>query len=126
MQTRYTQKMGRLLLAARHPLVRDGRGWAARRAPAIRNRQNSGMVTVHVDVHFSGSALNKLIAGDKPELEVTGAGATQRLKLTAIGLRAIAGFPAMCIKCGCTEDRACAGGCSWVARDVCSACVSAP
>ena len=30
-----------------------------------------------------------------------------------------------CRRCGCTEDRACAGGCSWVAdTDVCSACLT--
>jgi hypothetical protein len=28
-----------------------------------------------------------------------------------------------CRACGCTDDRACPGGCSWVERDLCSACV---
>lgn len=30
-----------------------------------------------------------------------------------------------CVACGCTEDNACTGGCSWVSEDppVCSACV---
>lgn len=27
-----------------------------------------------------------------------------------------------CRKCGCAEDRACAGGCSWVTADKCSEC----
>lgn len=27
-----------------------------------------------------------------------------------------------CRKCGCTWDRACIGGCSWVEKDLCSAC----
>lgn len=27
-----------------------------------------------------------------------------------------------CRVCGCTEDRACEGGCSWLAFDLCSAC----
>ena len=27
-----------------------------------------------------------------------------------------------CRKCGCTEDRACSGGCCWMAWDLCSAC----
>lgn len=27
-----------------------------------------------------------------------------------------------CVKCGCTDDRACKGGCSWVAPGFCSAC----
>ena len=27
-----------------------------------------------------------------------------------------------CRVCGCTEDRACPGGCSWVEKDLCSAC----
>ena len=30
-----------------------------------------------------------------------------------------------CRRCKCTEDRACAGGCEWVAgTDVCSACLT--
>jgi hypothetical protein len=30
-----------------------------------------------------------------------------------------------CIKCGCTDDRACPGGCWWHSQDppICSACV---
>lgn len=28
-----------------------------------------------------------------------------------------------CMVCGCTQDRACPGGCSWVEWDLCSACV---
>lgn len=30
-----------------------------------------------------------------------------------------------CIGCGCTDDRACRGGCSWVKKDppICSACI---
>lgn len=27
-----------------------------------------------------------------------------------------------CRVCGCTDDRACAGGCAWIAEDLCSAC----
>ena len=27
-----------------------------------------------------------------------------------------------CRKCGCTDDRACPGGCWWVAEDLCSSC----
>lgn len=29
-----------------------------------------------------------------------------------------------CRKCGCTEARACAGGCSWIEWDLCSRCVA--
>lgn len=28
-----------------------------------------------------------------------------------------------CRVCGCTDDHACEGGCSWVEEDLCSACV---
>jgi acyl-CoA synthetase (AMP-forming)/AMP-acid ligase II len=28
-----------------------------------------------------------------------------------------------CRMCGCTDDRACPGGCAWVAPDLCSSCV---
>jgi hypothetical protein len=27
-----------------------------------------------------------------------------------------------CRVCGCTDERACAGGCYWVEADLCSAC----
>ncbi len=27
-----------------------------------------------------------------------------------------------CRACGCTDDRACEGGCSWIAQDLCSRC----
>jgi hypothetical protein len=27
-----------------------------------------------------------------------------------------------CRECGCTDERACEGGCSWVEEDLCSAC----
>ena len=36
--------------------------------------------------------------------------------LAALDIRA-------CRHCGCTDFSACAGGCSWVAEDLCSACV---
>jgi hypothetical protein len=29
-----------------------------------------------------------------------------------------------CRGCGCTDDRACPGGCFWVAGDLCSSCVA--
>lgn len=30
-----------------------------------------------------------------------------------------------CIRCGCTQDRACVGGCSWVIyTNVCTACLT--
>lgn len=28
-----------------------------------------------------------------------------------------------CMYCGCTEDRACPGGCAWAAPDLCTACL---
>lgn len=33
-------------------------------------------------------------------------------------------LPGTCSQCGCTDDNACAGGCSWVDEDhtLCSAC----
>lgn len=32
-------------------------------------------------------------------------------------------YEASCGVCGCTQDAACAGGCSWIEPDVCSACL---
>lgn len=38
----------------------------------------------------------------------------------------VVGLPgeAKCLRCGCTEERPCAGGCGWVAKDppICSRC----
>jgi hypothetical protein len=34
-------------------------------------------------------------------------------------------MPGVCRECGCTDERACPGGCSWVEPDLCSACVEA-
>ncbi len=31
-----------------------------------------------------------------------------------------------CRVCGCTDDRACPGGCYWADEDLCSACVGVP
>lgn len=31
-----------------------------------------------------------------------------------------------CRVCGCTDDRACPGGCYWVEADLCSVCVEDP
>lgn len=31
-----------------------------------------------------------------------------------------------CRVCGCTDDRACPGGCLWADEDLCSACVGVP
>lgn len=29
----------------------------------------------------------------------------------------------VCRRCGCTDDRACRGGCIWIEPDLCSRCV---
>lgn len=29
-----------------------------------------------------------------------------------------------CIECGCTDNKACKGGCSWIAPNYCSACAT--
>lgn len=34
--------------------------------------------------------------------------------------------PGECVRCGCTDDRACPGGCSWVVPNVCSQCAPLP
>lgn len=31
-------------------------------------------------------------------------------------------WSAICRGCGCTDDKACEGGCSWAEEDLCSAC----
>jgi hypothetical protein len=35
-------------------------------------------------------------------------------------------WPFVCRKCGCTEDRACPGGCWWAAPGLCSSCAGVP
>jgi hypothetical protein len=39
-----------------------------------------------------------------------------------LGLRIRFDFEQACWKCGCTQNDACEGGCSWVEEDLCSAC----
>jgi hypothetical protein len=36
------------------------------------------------------------------------------------------GAPRRCRICGCTDERPCAGGCFWVAADLCSNCGASP
>jgi hypothetical protein len=43
--------------------------------------------------------------------------APMRPDLNALGIR-------QCTQCGCTEQRGCLLGCSWVAPQLCSACIS--
>lgn len=47
---------------------------------------------------------------------IAGSTTLPRPDLAAIGVRS-------CERCGCTDDRACIGGCFWVAPNLCSACV---
>jgi hypothetical protein len=54
-----------------------------------------------------------------------GAGLDHGLAVAWASVVAHGGGPAraVCRACGCTDGRPCAGGCSWVAADLCSACV---
>lgn len=36
----------------------------------------------------------------------------------------VSGWSPICRECGCTDDAACEGGCTWVEEDLCSACVA--
>lgn len=44
--------------------------------------------------------------------------------IAALGLDGPA-LDGVCRECGCTDDRACPGGCWWVEPDLCSACAGA-
>jgi hypothetical protein len=37
-------------------------------------------------------------------------------------IKRVSPHPVKCVRCGCTERRACKGGCSWVAPGLCSRC----
>jgi len=52
--------------------------------------------------------------------ETAGALAQSGLVLLGAG-----GLEERCRSCGCTEERACPGGCAWVEPGLCSACVPA-
>jgi len=54
-------------------------------------------------------------------LEREGLGLARLMELAA-ELTASGATTHRCRVCGCTEDRACEGGCSWVEIDLCSAC----
>lgn len=42
----------------------------------------------------------------------------------ALARYAIDGTLRRCRVCGCTDEHACPGGCSWIENDLCSACAS--
>lgn len=47
-------------------------------------------------------------------------------QLTAAGTRLVKANPPICIGCGCTDAKACPGGCTWAAPGWCSACDETP
>ena len=71
----------------------------------------------------SGNHLLEAFSKERPD-EATAdalAATAQRFGLgiaTEFGLQQLR----VCRKCGCTELRACPGGCYWVAEDLCSRC----
>jgi hypothetical protein len=52
------------------------------------------------------------------------AAAEEQADFFGLGLQDFFGADMACIGCGCTEEAACPGGCSWASTDppVCSAC----
>lgn len=48
---------------------------------------------------------------------------TEGAEAVASGALVLAAAGRQCRGCGCTDGHACAGGCSWVEADLCSACV---
>lgn len=44
------------------------------------------------------------------------------IRLTPKGERLVRANPPLCIGCGCTDLRACAGGCGWIAPGWCTTC----
>jgi hypothetical protein len=48
-------------------------------------------------------------------------GAMRKIAVAARDMRGA--LPTACRKCGCTDDKACADGCSWVAPGLCSRCM---
>ncbi len=90
------------------------------------------------------AALRSLLAGPKPRQEInpgvadrlrrgglvdsvqqpspykTRKGTVEHLHLTAPG--ALEAAKRYCHDCGCTDDCACPGGCSWIGLNLCSAC----
>lgn len=117
----YTLPRVRLLQAARRPLVSFGtNSWRACRHVARRNAFDTGMVTVDVEALFGQSTVKPLLADGL--LQITGKRPYARLRLTTAGKHVLRLLQQVCIGCGCTDDRACEGGCWWVTRDVCSSC----
>lgn len=49
-------------------------------------------------------------------------GRVHRVRVERQGEALVIGELRACRFCGCSDDRACAGGCAWIAPDVCSAC----
>lgn len=54
------------------------------------------------------------------------AGRAKAFDVSRDGARLIVAAVPCCRVCGCTDDRACAGGCRWAQDDLCTACVEKP
>lgn len=67
---------------------------------------------------ISGKVIDALA---RRKLIVFGSGASY-VRLSARGRRTVEEFENHCRRCGCTDTRACDGGCWWVEADLCSAC----
>jgi hypothetical protein len=74
---------------------------------------------------WTWSVTRETSEGKKRELDTLGEGLSRRSEReAAMCADAIADvvLEPSCRICGCTEENACEGGCSWVEADLCSAC----
>jgi hypothetical protein len=84
-----------------------------------RRRRNLGAAALLGIIELATKAYGPAAVDGDPEL-ITALG-----QIAGIAARAL-GEPRTCRVCGCTDERACPGGCSWVEEDLCSACAGEP
>lgn len=79
-----------------------------------------------VDDERAAAALALLADHAGKTLQIHVQPAEAREAIERLAARLADAWPSRCRVCGCTDDRACPGGCWWVADDLCSACGSRP
>lgn len=103
-------------------LARFRRGGAVHK-PGLRNWTAADGVTLSATMMFKlrmlGTVRYDSLAHTAPSRS------NAQARLTKLGRSLLENcIPAICRKCGCTDERACDGGCHWIEPDLCSACVT--
>lgn len=114
------------------PLARFDAATAWKQLSPDQQSQIGTAALIHAIGYWRADRIDKIVGWDAAEYE--GARMMAGFVHNALGEDTIASLPLpdlapigirACRVCGCTDDCACPGGCSWVAPDLCSSCALA-